>query len=282
MCGAGRGTIRDSKSFVNPRPIGVFDSGIGGLTVLRALWSHLPGESTLYLGDTARVPYGTKSPDVVTRYSLKNAEFLVARDIKLLVVACNTASSVALPALEQALGVPVVGVIAPGASAAVDKTQSGCIGVIGTPGTISSGAYQRALQALRPDVRVRVKACPLFVPLAEEGWTHGEVPRLVAREYLADFSASGADTLVLGCTHYPLLRDVISEVVGPRLTLVDSAESTAEAVRARLASSGELSGPAAAPQHAFFVTDVPDRFLEVGARFLGRPLASAQQVDLDF
>jgi glutamate racemase len=267
---------------VDPRPIGVFDSGIGGLTVLRALWAHLPSESTIYLGDTARVPYGTKSPDVVTRYSLKNAEFLLARDIKLLVVACNTASAVALPALEQSLSIPVVGVIGPGAAAAVGKTQSGCIGVIGTPGTIQSGAYQRALRALRADVQVKAKACPLFVPLAEEGWTQGDVPRLISREYLSEFSKNGVDTLVLGCTHYPLLREAIAEAVGARIALVDSAEATAEAVRARLAGSGSLASPASSPTHAFYVTDVPDRFLEVGARFLGRPIASAQQVDLTF
>jgi glutamate racemase len=265
----------------DPRPIGVFDSGIGGLTVLQALWRHLPAESTVYLGDTARVPYGTKSADVVTRYAVKNAEFLLARDIKLLVVACNTASSVALPALERALAVPVVGVIAPGAGAAISRTRSGRVGVIGTPGTIRSGAYQRALEQLRPDVRVSVKACPLFVPLAEEGWTEGEVPRLVAREYLAGFSGEGVDVLVLGCTHYPLLRGVISGVVGEGIALVDSAEATAAAVRARLIASGSLA-EGRAPGHAFYVTDVPDRFREVGARFLGRAIPSAELVDLAF
>jgi glutamate racemase len=266
----------------DPRPIGVFDSGIGGLTVLQALWCHLPSESTVYLGDTARVPYGTKSADVVTRYAVKNAEFLLARDIKLLVVACNTASSVALPALERALAVPVVGVIDPGAGAAIARTRSGRVGVIGTPGTIRSGAYQRALEQLRPGVHVSVKACPLFVPLAEEGWTEGEVPRLVAREYLAELSAEGVDVLVLGCTHYPLLREVISSVVGQGIALVDSAEATAEAVRAQLTTGKALAEGRGPPNHSFFVTDVPERFREVGARFLGRPIPNAELVDLAF
>ena len=265
-------------------PIGVFDSGVGGLTVLKALMERLPHESTVYLGDTARVPYGTKSGDVVTRYSLKNAEFLVERGIKLLVVACNTASAVALPALEAALQVPVLGVIAPGARAALARTRGGGVGVIGTPGTIRSGAYQRALEA--GGVRVKARACPLFVPLAEEGWVQGEVPRLVATDYLADFAGTGAhgvDTLVLGCSHYPLLKGVIAAAVGPQVALVDSAEATAEAVAERLAQDGQLA-PAggSAPSHTYFVTDVPERFVDVGARFLGRPIAAAEQVDLTF
>jgi glutamate racemase len=263
-------------------PIGVFDSGVGGLTVLKALMERLPHESTLYLGDTARVPYGTKSGEVVTRYSLKNAQFLMDRGIKLLVVACNTASAVALPALSAALPVPVLGVIAPGARAALRRTRGGGVGVIGTPGTIRSGAYQRELQAADPNVRVKARACPLFVPLAEEGWTTGEVPHLVAREYLADFTRDGVDTLVLGCTHYPLLKGIIAEVVGPGVALVDSAEATAAAA-ALLLAERELLAPAGhAPTHGSFVTDVPERFMEVGARFLGRPIPSAEQVDLSF
>ncbi|AGC47611.1 glutamate racemase [Myxococcus stipitatus DSM 14675] len=263
-------------------PIGVFDSGVGGLTVLKSLMEHLPHESTVYLGDTARVPYGTKSGEVVTRYSLKNAEFLLERGIKLLVVACNTASSVALPALEAALPVPVVGVIGPGAQAALARTQGGGVGVIGTQGTIRSGAYQRALEAQDPRVRVKARACPLFVPLAEEGWTTGDVPMLTAREYLGEFARDGVDTLVLGCTHYPLLKGVIQEVVGPRVALVDSAEATAQAVVTLLEGLDLLAPATSTPSHAYFVTDVPERFTEVGARFLGRPIASAEQVDLKF
>jgi glutamate racemase len=265
-------------------PIGVFDSGVGGLTVLKALMSHLPHESTLYLGDTARVPYGTKSGEVVTRYSLKNAGFLLERGIKLLVVACNTASAVALPALSAALPVPVVGVIAPGARAALRRTRGGGVGVIGTPGTIRSGAYQRELEAAAgaEGVKVKARACPLFVPLAEEGWMSGDVPRLVAREYLADFARSGVDTLVLGCTHYPLLKDVIAEAVGPQVSLVDSAEATAEVVASLLEEQQLLAPGGGQPTHHYFVTDVPERFVEVGARFLGRPIHAAEQVDLSF
>jgi len=263
-------------------PIGVFDSGVGGLTVLKALMERLPHESTLYLGDTARVPYGTKSGEVVTRYSLKNAQFLLERGIKLLVVACNTASAVALPALSAALPVPVLGVIAPGARAALRRTKGGGVGVIGTPGTIRSGAYQRELQAAEPNVRVKARPCPLFVPLAEEGWTGGEVPHLVAREYLADFAREGVDTLVLGCTHYPLLKSVIAEVVGPAVALVDSAEATAEAVALLLEEQRMLAPTGHTPEHGYFVTDVPERFVEVGARFLGRTIPAAEQVDLSF
>jgi len=264
------------------RAIGVFDSGVGGLTVLKALMERLPWESTFYLGDTARVPYGTKSAEVVTRYSLKNAEFLISREIKLLVVACNTASAAALPHLCRELKVPVLGVIAPGAQAASASSRNGHIGVIGTPATIRSGAYQRALQEARPGVQVKAMPCPLFVPLAEEGWVKGDVPRLVAREYLADFARSGVDTLVLGCTHYPLLKEVISEVVGEQVKLVDSAEATAVAAAQLLESRGLLAAPGVEAQHRYFVTDVPERFAEVGARFLGRHIASAEQVDLTF
>jgi glutamate racemase len=241
---------------------------------------RLPGESTVYLGDTARVPYGTKSADVVTRYSLRNAEFLLRQDVKLLVVACNTASSVALPALTERLRIPVLGVIQPGAGAAAAKSRSGRVGVIGTQGTVRSGAYQRALEAVRPGVTVLARACPLFVPLAEEGWTAGEVPRLVAQRYLSDLVQSGIDTLVLGCTHYPLLRGVIAEAVGPGVELVDSAEATAEAAVALLDGLGRRSSGAELPEHRYFMTDVPDRFVDVAGRFLGRPLASAEQVDI--
>lgn len=264
------------------RAIGVFDSGVGGLTVLKALMARLPTESTVYLGDTARVPYGTKSGEVVTRYSLRNADFLVEQGIKLLVVACNTASAVALPALSEALDVPVLGVIEPGAREAVARSRGGGIGVIGTPGTIRSGAYQRALAQARPGVQVQAKACPLFVPLAEEGWVTGAVPREVARTYLAELAGSGIDTLVLGCTHYPLLREVIAEALGPSVTLVDSAEATAEAAALLLEERGERAQGTEAPRHSYFVTDVPERFVEIAARFLGRPVAAAEQVDIRF
>lgn len=260
--------------------IGVFDSGVGGLTVLKALMERLPNESTVYLGDTARVPYGTKSGEVVTKYSLANARALFEYDIKVLVVACNTASAVALPALEAQLPIPVIGVIIPGAQAAAKVTQTGKVAVIGTPGTIASGAYQKALKTVNPALEVHGQACPLFVPLAEEGWTEGVVPRLVAEKYLGGQLLDEVDTLVLGCTHYPLLAPIIQEIVGPKVKLVDSAQATAERV-AQVLREKELTRIERAPvERHFLVTDTPTRFIEVGARFLGRPLSGARQIDL--
>jgi glutamate racemase len=256
--------------------IGIFDSGVGGLTVQGAIIRRLPSLDTVYLGDTARVPYGTKSPEVVTQYSLRNARFLVSQHIDLLVVACNTASAVALPALREALAIPVLGVVEPGARAAARASRSGRIGVIGTQGTVASGAYPSALRALRPDAEVTSRACPLFVPLAEEGWTDpdDEVVRLVTRRYLGPLAVARVDTLVLGCTHYPLLEEAIARAL-PGVELVDSAESVAAEVAERL---GVPAGGAGS--HAFFVTDVPGRFLQVAERFLGQPVAAADQVDI--
>lgn len=259
--------------------IGVFDSGVGGLTVLRALMERLPAEPTVYLGDTARVPYGTKSPGVVTRYAIANARFLERAGIKLLVVACNTASSVALEPLRGAMKIPVVGVIEPGARAAARATRSGRVGVIGTHGTIRSGAYQAAIERFRPGATVLTRACPLFVPLAEEGWTSGAVVEAVARTYLSDLASAGVDALVLGCTHYPLLREALGAVMGPAVTLVDSAQATAEAVEALLSERG-LRADSDRPERRYFVTDGAERFAEVGARFLGRPIESASVIDL--
>jgi glutamate racemase len=260
--------------------IGVFDSGVGGLTVLKALMERLPLESTVYLGDTARVPYGTKSGEVVTRYSLANAQALLEYDIKALVVACNTASAVALPALEAQLPIPVIGVIIPGAQAAVKATKTGKVAVIGTPGTIASGAYQAALAAASPGMEVHARACPLFVPLAEEGWTEGEVPRLVAEKYLGGDFLGQVDTLVLGCTHYPLLAPIIQQIVGPNVTLVDSAKATAERLVEVLRERELTRLERGTVERHYLVTDTPARFLEVGARFLGRPLSGARQIDL--
>ena len=256
--------------------IGIFDSGVGGLTVQRALLEALPGADTVYLGDTARVPYGTKSAATVTQYSLRNARVLEACGIDLLVVACNTASAVALPALRAALPVPVLGVVEPGARAAARATSGGRIGVIGTAGTIGSGAYQEALRALRPDAVVVARACPLLVPLAEEGWTDpgDELVRGVVRRYLAPLAAARIDTLVLGCTHYPLLRAAIAAEL-PGVRLVDSAETVAAEVKAMLPTpSGRIA------THRFLVTDTPEKFLAVASRFLGRPVEAAEHVDV--
>lgn len=262
----------------NDQAIGVFDSGVGGLTVLRALQERLPNESTVYLGDTARVPYGTRSQAVVTRYALGNARFLMGRRIKLLVIACNTVSAESLPALRAAFDVPILGVVEPGAAAAHTVAGARPVGVIGTPGTVASGAYRRALEALDPGVKVHSRACPLFVPLAEEGWTDGDVPRLVAERYLAPFREEGVGTLVLGCTHYPLLREPIAAAM-PGVTLVDSARATAEAVEKLLTERGWIS-TGTAPRHEAFVTDLPASFHRVAERFLGRPLPHLEQVDV--
>src|SRR5205823_7148686 len=218
-------------------PIGIFDSGVGGLTVYRALHEHLPNERFVYLGDTARVPYGTKSLATVERYAVENAQFLAAHGIKLLVVACNTASALALPAIRQALDIDVVGVIGPGARAAVADLKGKRIGVIATESTVQSGAYSQAIAKADPNAVVIERACPLFVPLAEEGWADEEVARAVAETYLKDLRSS-IDTLVLGCTHYPILKSVIQESVGAPVELIDSGEATAVEVKSLLKTKG--------------------------------------------
>jgi glutamate racemase len=263
------------------KAIGIFDSGVGGLTVLREIIRVLPQEDTIYLGDTARVPYGTKSPETVIRYSRQIATFLEGRDVKLLVVACNTASAVALDALEQQFSIPIVGVIEPGARRAVAATRSGTVGVIGTEGTIASSAYTKAIKRLNPEIAVVTRACPLFVPLAESGWTDNEVARLTARTYLQGLREEGVDTLVLGCTHYPLLKGVIAEVMGDDVTLVDSAEETALTVADILGERRLLRPTAEQGNHHYFVTDIPAGFIKVGNRFLGGRLGDVYQVNLE-
>jgi len=265
-------------------PIGVFDSGVGGLTVLDAIRRRLPAEDLLYLGDTARVPYGTRAPDTVVRYAHRVAGHLVRRGVKAIVIACNTATTWALDALEQAaapLSIPVIGVIAPGVDAALARTRSGRIAVIGTEGTVRGGAYTRHLQAGRPDVKVEAVPCPLFVALAEEGWTDGDIARLTAERYLSPLRTAvpAADTLILGCTHYPLLANVIADVL-PGVALVDSATATADATASRLAAEGLLRNAGHPGTSAFLVTDHVDRFQRVGARFLRKPPTPVELVDL--
>jgi glutamate racemase len=257
------------------RAIGIFDSGIGGLTVVRALRKLLPGEDLVYLGDTGRYPYGTKSADVVRRYSFENTEFLIDKGIKLLVVACNTSTAVAIDALQARYDVPVVGVIEPGAAAAVRQTRNRKVGVIATEGTIRSGEYTRTLRRLRPDLEIYTRACPLFVPLAEEGWVDNEVAQLAARAYLGSLAQSGIDTLILGCTHYPLLRDVIADTIGGGVRLIDSGVVTAAAVQAVLREH-DLLRAAKTGVGSYFVTDAPERFMKVGARFLGTSVDAVQ------
>jgi glutamate racemase len=261
-------------------PIGVFDSGVGGLTVVRAIEELLPGESVIYFGDTARVPYGSKSPETVIRFSLEDAAFLVSKRVKMVVVACNTASSVSLPALREKVGVPVTGVIEPGAKAAAAATRTGSVGVIGTLGTIGSGAYQKALRSAGSGVGMVVaQPCPLLVPLVEEGWLEGDITRMVVERYAAPLRREHVDTLVLGCTHYPLLKPVLGEVMGPGVTLVDSAEATACEVRDRLADQDLLAG-SRSEEGGFYVSDIPLKFQEIAQRFLGRTIPLVTQVEV--
>lgn len=266
------------------RALGVFDSGLGGLTVVHALREVLPHEDIVYLGDTARVPYGTKGPATVVRYALACARHLVAADVKAIVIACNTVSAVAPDRLRAELDLPVLGVIEPGARAAVAASRTGRIGVLATAGTIASGAYTRAVQALSTRVEVFGQPAPLLVPLAEEGWTEGEVPRLAVRRYLEPLARAHVDVLVLGCTHYPLLRRVIDaeahELLGPEVRIVDSARATAQDVHDFLNARGLATPDTGRGTLRLQVTDVPGRFGEVAARFLGEPAPAVEQVDL--
>jgi glutamate racemase len=264
------------------RPIGVFDSGFGGLTVAQALARRLPAESILYFGDTARVPYGSKSPDIVRRFSRESARLLLSWDVKLLVIACNTATAHAEETLRRDLDIPVVGVIEPGASAAVAATRSGRIGVLGTAGTIASGAYDLAVRRrLGEGGRVYAQPCPLFVPLVEEGWHDHPVTRAVAAEYLAPLKQVEVDVVVLGCTHYPLLRPVLDEQLGPGVRLVDSGEETAEGVARILAEQDLVSTAGTPPVYTFFVSDSPLKFREFGRRFTDGLVDRVSHVDID-
>lgn len=254
-----------------PGPIGVFDSGMGGLTVLKAILEARPKLDTVYLGDTGRVPYGVRDPSTIIRYARENADFLAGHGIRALVVACNTATAVAIDDLKSRMTIPVFGVVEPGARAAAALSPSGTIAVLATEATIRSGAYERAIHALAPDAKVIGRACPLFVPLAEEGWVDNDVAQSTAAHYLGDLHDLSA--VVLGCTHYPLLQATIARAL-PGVRLIDSARSMAEEV-ARAFPAGEGTG-----SHRFFVTDAPERFARVGARFLGQAIADVTHVDL--
>jgi glutamate racemase len=262
-------------------PVGVFDSGIGGLTVVREIERQLPHERIIYFGDTARVPYGPKSPETVQRYSREIADWLVGEGVKAIVVACNTATAHALPMLREYVKVPVIGVVEPGARAAMRTTRSNVVGVIGTAGTIASGAYERAIHAIEPSARVVARACPLFVPLVEEGWIDREATRLIAREYLEPLAAAEVDTIVLGCTHYPLLAPMLGELAMPGVQLIDSAAETAAETRRTLIER-DLVAPISSksPVHRFVASDDPDHFLRVGQRFLGQAIDRVEKVTL--
>ena len=268
-------------------PIGIFDSGIGGLTVAREIIRQLPDERIIYFGDTARVPYGPKSPDTVRRYSREISAYLTSQDVKAIVIACNTATAHALPMLQRDLTIPVIGVVEPGARAAVAASRRRELGVIGTVGTIGSGAYERAIRHLAPDAHIVARACPLFVPLVEEGWLDRDATRLIAQEYLAPLRAAGVDTLVLGCTHYPLLKPILSELLGPDVVLIDSAHETAVETAAVLSARGLLvngetvdSDVGGRPAYRFIASDAPDHFLRLGQRFLGSAIECVETLTL--
>jgi glutamate racemase len=257
-------------------PIGVFDSGLGGLTVANEIMRQLPAEGLIYFGDTARVPYGPKAPSTVRRYAREIASFLEREGVKTIVVACNTATAHALSALRAESHVPVVGVIEPGARAAVAATRSGAIGVIGTAGTIRSGAYERAIRELAPDALIAPQPCPLFVPLVEEGWIEKDATRLIAQEYLQPLVDARVDTVVLGCTHYPLLKGVLTDVLGESVRLIDSAAETAVETRRVLAGRGIEAPPARDPLRRFIASDDSSQFLRLGQRFLGHALDAVE------
>ena len=269
------------------KPIGVFDSGIGGLTVVKALMEALPEEPIVYFGDTARVPYGSKSKSTIVRFSLENVEFLLRFGVKCIVIACNTASSWALPTLRKYFKVPMVGVIRPGARAAVTSTVTKRVGVIGTNATVRSRAYELEIKRLDPRIEVFSQSCPLFVPLVESGWLNGPISQQIAQKYLESLRRERIDTLILGCTHYPLLAPVIQRVIGPKTTLVDSATQTAAEVKSLLSwhegqSNGKTNGHhnGHAPRHRFFVTDEPHQFTALGEQFLGRAIRSVERTSL--
>jgi glutamate racemase len=268
-----------SSKLIQAKPIGVFDSGIGGLTVVRALIHRLPNENIVYFGDTARVPYGSKSPKVVREYAADDTKFLVAKDVKMIIVACNTVSSVALDVVQKHSSVPIVGVILPGSQAAVSATKKKRVGVIGTVGTINSNAYTNAIRQFDPAVTVVSRPCPLFVPLAEEGWINHKATEIIAREYLFPLKLEKIDTLVLGCTHYPILKEIIGSVFGEGTTLIDSGEATASEVE-QLLNKYDIRNPSKQKANMqFFVSDIPYKFTEIGERFLGQKLGRVRRAE---
>jgi glutamate racemase len=257
-------------------PIGIFDSGVGGLTVFREIRKHFPHEDILYFGDTARVPYGPKSPDTIIQYSIQNARFLLQNRAKIIVVACNTASALALPTLQSMLQVPVIGVIQPGAKAAVENSDNNKIGIIGTYGTVNSNAYQQEIHKIDPDIEVLAKACPLFVSLVEEGWEDHTVTHQIAAEYLAEFIDAGYDTLILGCTHYPILKKTLSTVTNGKIKLIDSAEVIASSLTSELPEI-ETSGIG---KDLFYVSDNEEKFRRIASRITGKNLEYLDKVFL--
>lgn len=270
-----------AKPKENSNPIGIFDSGVGGLTVAKKLFQLLPNENVIYFGDTGRYPYGPRSKGIVKRFSFQNVNFLLRQRVKFIVVACNTASAFALEELRKNYDIPLIGVVEPGATAAIKATRNGKIGVIGTVGTIDSKAYQKAIHRQAPQLKVCSIPCPLFVSLAEEGYINKDATFLIALEYLKPLIKKEVDTLVLGCTHYPLLKKAISRIMGEKVKLIDSAEETAKKVQSLLKHQGLLRNSVGKSFRKFYVSDVPDKFVEVGERFLKGRITNVKRIDID-
>ena len=263
------------------RPIGVFDSGIGGLTVLKEIVEQLPGEDIVYFGDTARIPYGTRSKETVIKYFFQSVRFLMTKDIKLIVVACNTASALAVAEAQKAFDIPLVGVIEPGSKAAVSATKNGTIGVIGTEGTINSGSYQRKIRKMLPSAEIIGLSCPLFVPIVEEGWENSDVAFITAQKYLLELKEHNIDSLVLGCTHYPALRYTINKVFENKVNLVNPAYETAKATRLLLKENNMLSEKLDGGKISFFVSDDPEKFKRIGGNILRKEITPVQKVNIE-
>jgi len=260
------------------RPIGVFDSGVGGLTVVKQLMKEMPNEDIIYFGDTARVPYGTKSESTIRKFSIENVLFLLNFNVKLIIIACNTSSAIGLPFLSKFFSVPIIGVIKPGAKAAIRATRNGRIGVIGTNATIASGAYEQEVRSINPRIKVFSRSCPLFVPLAEEGWANDGIVEAAAKKYLSGFKEKNIDTVILGCTHYPLLKKAIGKALGKAVKLVDSAEETAREAKNLLEECGAKYPGKRQGRIKFYVSDAPEKFLDVAKKFLGKDVKTAEQV----
>lgn len=265
----------------NEKPIGVFDSGVGGLTALKKIAEFLPRENLIYFGDTARVPYGNKSNETIIRYSLQIANFLIQQGVKMIVVACNTASSIALEILREKYSEPILGVIEPGVIAALNSTKNNKIGIIGTLSTISNKSYRKALLEKNKELQIYEKACPLFVPLAEEGWLDNEVTYLVAREYLKAFDGSEIDSLILGCTHYPLLKKAISRAIGEQVKLIDTSEEIAKNVKDELEKRNLINVSSNGGKISFFVSDIPQKFIDIAKIFFGEDIAEIKKIDIE-
>lgn len=262
------------------KPIGLFDSGVGGLTVAAEIFRLLPHEDIVYFGDVGRYPYGPRSKDIILQFTRQDIAFLLEQDVKFIIAACNTASAVALETVATDYDIDMIGVIDPGARAAAAATKNGKVGIIGTQGTIASNSYPKAIHDIDGDIKVFSLACPLFVPLAEEGYQDKEAAYLIAEDYLKILRENGIDTLVLGCTHYPLLKKTIQEVIGDNVTLIDSATATAREVKDHLEKKGLLKTGKGSPDHKFYVSDVPDKFAPVAERFLGRRVDNVIRVDI--